>query len=290
MQIKNSVINKSIDYILQHIDDDISIEDVARYCNFSKFYFSRMFKEETGLSVYNFIKSMKIDQSAVSLKIEKDKTITDIGNNFGYSSSNFSSAFNKEYNISPVDFRKSVSIESTKNPFYSHEQVKFKSFEHYENNISIRNIKDYKVLYERYIGNYSEIGQNWHSLMERFKQYINEDTLMIEKSYNDPSISSFNKSVYDLCITVNDNISESDDITMKDIIESDNFKIIQGGKFAVYRFDGFVGDIFGSFQGAFTVWLPRSRYERDDRFGLGIYRSIDWRNNRVVMDLCIPIK
>lgn len=99
--IKKSLINKSIEYILQHIDEEISIEDVANYCNFSKYHFSRMFKAETGISLYSFIKRVKMDQSAVSLKVEKDKTITDIGINYGYSSSNYSSAFSKQYSICP---------------------------------------------------------------------------------------------------------------------------------------------------------------------------------------------
>lgn len=99
--IKKSLINKSIEYILQHIDEEISIEDVANYCNFSKYHFSRMFKAETGITLYSFIKRVKMDQSAVSLKVEKDKTITDIGINYGYSSSNYSSAFSKQYSICP---------------------------------------------------------------------------------------------------------------------------------------------------------------------------------------------
>lgn len=53
--IKKSLINKSIEYILQHIDEEISIEDVANYCNFSKYHFSRMFKAETGISLYSLL-------------------------------------------------------------------------------------------------------------------------------------------------------------------------------------------------------------------------------------------
>lgn len=75
MIIKKSLINKSIEYILQHIHEDISIEDVANYCNFSKYYFSRMFKEETEVSIYAFIKRMRMDQSSVSLKVEKIKLL-----------------------------------------------------------------------------------------------------------------------------------------------------------------------------------------------------------------------
>lgn len=169
MIIKKDLINKSIEYILQHIDEDISIEDVANHCNFSKYYFSRMFKEETGVSIYAFIKRIKIDQSAVSLKVEKDRTITDIGVNYGYSSSNYSSAFSKQHSICPVEFRKSVNSTSVSNPFCPSEYNTFKSFEYYDEKIIIQNLDDFKVIYERYVGSYSNIGVNWYSFMERYK-------------------------------------------------------------------------------------------------------------------------
>lgn len=278
MRIQNELINKSIEYILQHINEEMSVEDVAKHCNFSKYYFSRMFKSETGMSIYAFIKSIKIDQSAVSLKIERDKTITNIGEDYGYSASNYSSAFSKEHDVCPLEFRKSVDAASSINPFFENENADFKTFEYYDKNISIQNICDMNVIYERYIGSYIEIGENWYNFMERYKDYIKEDTLLIEKSYNDPSISKPEKCVYDLCITAEKEV------------KCENIKIIKGGKFAVYRFDGFIHDIFADFQGIFTVWLPRCKCERDDRYGLGIYRNIDKESNRVVMDLCIPIK
>lgn len=91
--MKKELIHQSIDYIIQHIDEDLSIEDVAEHFHFSKFYFCRSFKEVTGESVYEFIKRLKLDQSAVDMKLEKNKSITDIGLDYGYSSSNYSSAF-----------------------------------------------------------------------------------------------------------------------------------------------------------------------------------------------------
>ena len=41
--ITNEIINQAIDYILQHIEEALTLEDVASYCHFSKFYFSRLF-------------------------------------------------------------------------------------------------------------------------------------------------------------------------------------------------------------------------------------------------------
>ncbi|WP_099187907.1 AraC family transcriptional regulator [Tepidibacter mesophilus] len=278
MIIKNPLINKSIEYILQHIYEDISIEDVANHCNFSKYHFSRMFKEETGVSIYAFIKRIKMDQSAVSLKVEKNKTITDIGVDYGYSSSNYSSAFSKQYSICPVEFRKAMNSTYVANPFYPSEYNDFKSFEYYDEKIIIQNLADFKVIYERYIGNYSDIGINWYRFMKRYKNYIKSDTLLIEKSYDDPSITQLDKCIYDLCITVDEDV------------ELENVTMIKGGKFAVYRFNGYICDIFVTFQGFFNIWLPLSGYKRDKRYGLGIYHNIDRKNNNVTMDLCIAIK
>lgn len=278
MIINKSLINKSIEYILQHIDEDISIEDVANHCNFSKYHFSRMFKEATGVSIYAFIKRIKIDQSAVSLKVEQDKTISDIGADYGYSSSNYSSAFSKQYSICPVEFRKAMNSTGVSNPFCPSEYNTFKSFEHYDEKVIIQNLADFKVIYERYIGNYGDIGVNWYNCMERYKTYIKPDTLFIEKSYDDPTITQLDKCVCDLCITV------------KEDVKLENVTTIKGGKFAVYQFNGFIQDIFVTFQGLFNIWLPGSGYKRDGRYGLGIYHNIDIENNHVAMDLCIPLK
>ncbi|MHC1683015.1 MAG: GyrI-like domain-containing protein [Clostridiaceae bacterium] len=278
MIIKKSMINKSIEYILQHIDEDISIEDVANHCNFSKYHFSRLFKEETGVSIYSLIKRIKMDQSAVSLKVEKDKTITDIGVDYGYSSSNYSSAFSKQHSICPIEFRKAMNSTGIANPFCPSEYNTFKSFEHYDEKIIIQNLDDFRVLYERYIGNYSDIGVNWYSFMDRYKTYIKPDTLLIEKSYDDPSITQVDKCIYDLCITVDEDV------------KLENVTTIKGGKYAVYRFNGFIHDIFATFMGIFNIWLPHSGYKRDERYGLGIYQNIDRKNNHVTLDLCIAVK
>lgn len=104
--ITNKSVNKAIDYILRHLNEEVSVGDVAAHCHFSKYHFSRMFKEETGESVYAFIRRLKLEQSAFRLKIEPNRAVTDIGYEFGYSPSNYSSLFREWYQTTPVCFRK----------------------------------------------------------------------------------------------------------------------------------------------------------------------------------------
>lgn len=276
--ITKELVNKSIDYIMQHLDEDISIEDVADYCHFSKYYFSRVFKAETGESIYAFIKRLKLEQSALRLKIEKEKSITDIGFDYGYSPSNYSSAFRKCHKISPAQFRKEIDISSVVHPIFTDKFTKFKLFEDYNKQIIIKELKDFLVIYERHIGNYIELSEKWCEFIEKYKDYYKEDTLLIERTYDDPSITRVDQCLYDLCMTVD-----------KDC-DLDNVTKIQGGKYAVYRFDGLIQEIFFSFQGIFNVWIPNSGYHIDERYGFEIYRNIDKNCEHFVIDLCIPIK
>lgn len=90
---KKKLVDTSIDYILEHYKENILIEDIADYLYLSKFYFSRIFKEVTGESVYSFIKRLKVEQSAIDIKLEKTRTLSDIGLDYGYSANNYSTVF-----------------------------------------------------------------------------------------------------------------------------------------------------------------------------------------------------
>ena len=77
--IRKAVINQAINYIFEHIDEDIMVEDVAKYCSYSKYHLMRMFKEDMDEALYQFIKRVRLERSAWRLKVEKERSITEIG-------------------------------------------------------------------------------------------------------------------------------------------------------------------------------------------------------------------
>lgn len=276
--MNKELINKSIDYIIQHFSEGLSVKDVADHFNFSEFYFCRSFKEATGESVYEFIKRLKMDQSAVDIKLIKDRSITSVGLDYGYSSSNYSSAFKKHHNVSPAEFRKSTNVTGMLNPFYSEGLSDFETFDGYAGKIRTQELGDFTVIYERVIGNYIELKEKWPWFIDKYKDYIKADTLYIERFYDDPTITSLNNCIYDICMTTDEFCTLNNKVTIK------------GGKFAIYRYEGKIQDIFCSVQGVFSIWLPESGYIMDKRYGLNIYQKIDVNNEYITMDLCIPIK
>lgn len=274
---RKQLVNRSIDYIMKHLDEDLSLDTVAAQFYISKYYFSRIFKEETGESVYAFIKRCKIDQSAVDIKLNQAKTITDIGLDYGYSSSNYSTVFRKRHDTSPTRFKQSISTQSISIPFAPERVVHFKTAEKYGTQIEIRQLNDFFVVYERFIGNYVDLGKNWYQFLDQYKGLVNEKTILIERFFHDPAITSAEQCICDICMTAEPDCGLSNVIWIK------------GGKWAVYRFDGKIKDIFETLQGVFSVWLPESGYSMAERYGLNIYHNIDRDNHYVVMDLCIPI-
>ena len=116
--IRSAVINKAINYIFDHIDEEITVDDVAHYCSYSRYHLTRMFKEETDEALYQFIKRIRLERSAWCLKVEKEKSITEIGEKYGYSSSNFATAFKKTYTFGPTFRAENSNTKTHANEFW----------------------------------------------------------------------------------------------------------------------------------------------------------------------------
>lgn len=274
---RKKLVNQSIDFILQNLDEHLSLDTVAKQFYLSKYHFSRIFKEETGESVYSFIKRCKVEQSAIDIKLNPTKAITDIGLDYGYSASNYSALFRKHHDTSPTVFRQTIPTHSMAVPFAPERVVHFKRAEEYAAQIEVQKLDSLFVLYERFIGSYVELEKNWYQFLDKYKELLNEKTILAERFFHDPAITDPAQCIYDICMTAEHNC------------KLNNVMWISGGQWIVYHFDGEIKDIFETLQGIFSVWLPQSGYKMARRYGLNIYHHIDRDSHRVIMDLCIPV-
>ena len=274
---RKKLVNQSIDFILQNLDEHLSLDTVAEQFYLSKYHFSRIFKEETGESVYSFIKRCKVEQSAIDIKLNPTKAITDIGLDYGYSASNYSALFRKHHDTSPTVFRQTIPTHSMAVPFAPERVVHFKRAEEYAAQIEVQKLDSLFVLYERFIGSYVELEKNWYQFLDKYKELLNEKTILAERFFHDPVITDPAQCIYDICMTAEHNC------------KLNNVMWISGGQWIVYHFDGEIKDIFETLQGIFSIWLPQSGYKMARRYGLNIYHHIDRDSHRVIMDLCIPV-
>ncbi|THA34046.1 AraC family transcriptional regulator [Streptomyces sp. A1277] len=94
-----------IEYMHDRLDQDLTTDDLARTARFSKFHFSRMFREVTGTSPGRFLSALRI-QEAKCLLVGTDRSVADISAQVGYSSvGTFSSRFKECVGLSPSRFR-----------------------------------------------------------------------------------------------------------------------------------------------------------------------------------------
>lgn len=97
---KNRIIAESLVYIEKNLKRKINIENVANYVGYSKFYFSRMFKQEMNISVMQYVKERKVMCASESI-LRGDK-ILDVAIEYGWEShSGFIKAFKSYYGFSP---------------------------------------------------------------------------------------------------------------------------------------------------------------------------------------------
>ena len=100
-------IREALNFIELNYNRNISVEDVARRCNLSKSYFSRIFKKHMNITPQEFLIEYKMLQACNLLK-DKTLSISSVSELLGYSNQfNFSVAFKKKYNQSPSNWRKS---------------------------------------------------------------------------------------------------------------------------------------------------------------------------------------
>lgn len=296
--IENQIVNKAIDYIFSHIEKELSVDGISQYVGYSKFYLTRIFKAETGESIYSFIKRLKVEQSAWRLKVEKSRSITEIGNEFGYSSSNYATLFREHFEKTPAQFRKDISTITKNHVFFYGKQNLLETYEECCKKITIEQLPDYFVFYERHKGNYSNLKQHWKMFMESNIEFVTDDTLFIERTINDPTITNPNECIYDICMTVSKDDSRlkfqktaAAGITSKaGTPPQKNTMIIEGGKFAVYHYAGYPQMICLTYQSFFCNWLTKSNNKIDNRGGFVLYRKIDCETLYMELDICIPIK
>ncbi|MEM6885671.1 MAG: AraC family transcriptional regulator [Verrucomicrobiota bacterium] len=95
-------------HILEHFDEDLSHEQLARMAHASPAHFSRLFKKTTRKTYQQFLSEVRLGH-ACRLLIESDLPIIEIAFASGFRNlSNFNRRFQHAYECSPREYRKRV--------------------------------------------------------------------------------------------------------------------------------------------------------------------------------------
>ncbi len=104
----SSSVERAKAYIAERYNKDISLDEVSREVDISPYYFSKLFKEETGENFIEYLTSIRINK-AKELITGSDMSMKEICTEVGYSDPNyFSRIFKKNVGVTPTEYKENT--------------------------------------------------------------------------------------------------------------------------------------------------------------------------------------
>jgi AraC family transcriptional regulator len=101
-----TTVEKAKFFMLNHFENNISLQQLAEYCCVSLFHFSRIFKSIAGLSPHQYLQRIRLHHASVLLQSTK-MPVTLISDQCGFNSLEyFTTAYRERFKTTPSAFRK----------------------------------------------------------------------------------------------------------------------------------------------------------------------------------------
>ena len=207
-------IRTAIDYIEEHLTDNISAQDVADRVFLSPFFLQKGFSLMTGYGIGEYIRNRRLYKAALDLKETEDKVI-DIALRYCYETpESFSKAFSRFHGVTPTQAREGADVRtflplSIKVQVQGGIQMEYKITKMFPFKV-IGFVKEFD-----YENAHQEIPKFWDEICEKYATNVyagNEPANPYEKAIIDHCIGE-----YGVCI---------------DDIDGDRFRYLVAGKYS----------------------------------------------------------
>ena len=103
--IENQMVVKAVQYISDHMEEKITLAEVANVCQVTTRHLSTLFKDVMNITVHDYINIAKIDK-AMQWLTETDMAMTEIASRLGFSSTQyFSTVFKRYTRVTPREYK-----------------------------------------------------------------------------------------------------------------------------------------------------------------------------------------
>ncbi len=243
-------ITRVIDYIYDHLDDDLDLEKLAEIACFSNFHWHRIYRSITGETIKKTVKRLRLHRAAKEL-ISSDDSLEKIARRAGYrNKDSFNRSFAYDFDMPPGAYRKRGQLIVNKINNAIKDTTMY--------DVNITSISDTTLAAIDHTGPYIMIGQAFDKVFA----WAGANGLFGPKMhvmgifYDDPAAVDTDKLRSKGGITVDSDFEETADI--KKII-------IEGGRYAVCQFKGPYAELETAYSWLFGSWLPESGEEVADK-------------------------
>jgi len=273
-----SRINRVMDFIDSHLDEQIELKDIADIAHFSPFHFHRIFTFMVGETPIDYVQRLRVEKAAWMLRSNLSSSVTEIAFRCGFGSASlFSRTFRKYFGVTPTQFSK------TDKPVYSLDGnlfgkngqmlrknmtnepennsdlcfVKLKQIYFMNSNVEVKEMPEMKAIYCRHIGPFHLIGQAYAKVAQWAVPrglYTLNVTKTATVTHDDPSVTELGKIRQSACIIVDEDVKVEGEIGKL---------IIPGGQYAVGHFELKV-DEFQKAWNTMCHWFTESGYQQGD--------------------------
>ncbi|VEG89950.1 AraC family transcriptional regulator [Legionella spiritensis] len=258
-------LKKVIDFIGQHLDEELSLESLSEVFGVSKFHFHRLFTAFTGLSLQQYIRWLRLKRAAHQLIVDKKQSIITIAINAGFESHEaFSRAFKKACGISPSRFRDGSGWSYREQPPYCLPKQEVADM-----NVDIKTIQKIRLAVVEHRGDPQGVGDSVNKLVTWAKaQPVSLKPKPGEAfafAWDDPKTTPAMDFRMDLGLKVPENLQ------LEGVVE----KYLPAGRYAVAMHHGSRENIAETVYYIYREWLPDTGEQLGDLPCVFCYYNFD---------------
>lgn len=280
-------LQKAINYMEEHLLDEITMDDIAKQANVSAFHFQRIFSVLTDISIGEYLRRRRLTLAAEELSRTNEKVI-DLAYKYGYDTPEaFTKAFRRQHGITPSEARKGIGKLQSYNRLMI--QVSLKGVEPMK--YSMVDKEAFQVVGVKREYSYAD-GEN-HREIPKFWDDVNANGTSdrLFQLNNGPV-----KGVLGICVDKNETQAKQMEYWIASASEGqvpegfDSFEI-PASKWAVFEVRGPMPDTMqNAWKQIFSEWFPSSGYEHAGTPELEVYSDEDPFSPECYSEIWIPVK
>jgi AraC family transcriptional regulator len=257
-----------LDHIHTHVDEELTLDGLARVACFSPYHFHYVFRGIVGEGLGEYLRRMRLERAWHRL-LDGSRTVAEVARDAGYGSHEaFDRAFRAQFGLTPSDARRASDVRATLAPADGRlaealaarlQRILHPASDGSELGVATRRIEPMRVGAMRQVGPYSEIGALFEKLMgwAGRNRILGPKTRVLGLCYDDPEMTPPEKCRYDACLGLDPGQSVPADGGVNEIL-------IQGGEYAVAVHRGQHCDLPQTYAMVCGRWCPEFGRELRD--------------------------